>query len=387
MSIVVIEGRWIIPKPSGIGVYTRELLRLLPRMAPDLQFMVVFRSETLRSQVMAETEIQGLPNVSSVTLSYGVFSPLGQFRFPAWLRRHDCRLYHTANYMMPYLAFPSRRRGRIRCVATIHDVIPLILRDHAPRSLKSRLFPLFVACLKASVARADTVITVSEASRRDLVSALAVAEADAERIRPVHNGVGQGFRAALTHPRAHSDTDPRQLLYVGRQDPYKNLVALIETLAAVRERCPFPVTLRVVGPDDPRYPDARQAVVQLGLEDAVEFTGFVPDDALVAAYQNADLLVHPSRYEGFGLQVLEAMRSGLPVVCSDGGALPEVVGDAGVVVPVDDRAALEKAIVDLLLSPERQAECSARGQAQAEPFTWQRAAERTLAIYRELIED
>lgn len=385
MSCIVLEGRWIIAKPSGIGVYTRELLRLLPRLAGDLDFHVVFASEDLRDQVLAETETRGLANVSASVLPYGVFSPLGQVRFPHWLRRHGCRVYHTANYMMPYLAFPRRRRGRMRCVATIHDVIPLILRDHAPRSLKSRLFPLFVACLRASVQRADALITVSQASREDLIRSLRVPEADARRIRPVHNGVGGRFRVSEPHPRAHAEGAPRQLLYVGRLDPYKHVVALIEALGAIRERSPFPVTLRIVGPDDPRYPDARQAVSRLGLEEVVQFTGFVPDEALVSAYQQADLLVHPSRYEGFGLQVIEAMRCGLPVICSRGGALPEVVGDAAVTFPVDDHAAMVDAVVALLRSPERQGELSALGLAQAAPFTWQRAAEQTLAVYRDLL--
>ena len=182
--------------------------------------------------------------------------------------------------------------------------------------------------------------------------------------------------------KAPEDPSPRTLLYVGRMDPYKNVTLLVEALREIRALCPFPVRLRVVGPKDPRYPEAELRAAELGLSDAVEFTGFVSSAELAEAYRTADLLTHPSRYEGFGLQLVEAMRAGLPVLCTDGGSQPEVAGAAAVVVPRDDAHAFAEAAAALLRDPARLRALQTRGFARAPQFSWDRAARETLAVFR-----
>ncbi len=384
---VVLDARWINREPSGIGIYTRELLARLPRLAADWHFRILFRSPELAWKALAEAGLADRPNVEPVVLSYGIFSPEGQVRLPVALRRWNSRLFHSPNYLLPYLAFPRRRRGRIRCVTTIHDVIPLLFPDHAPRSRKTRLFALFVRCLRESVLRSDAVLTVSEASRRDMVRALKLGERDAARVRVVYNGVSCAFQAQGRKAFATDPSAERTLLYVGRMDPYKNVVLLVEAYAQARARLPFPLRLRMVGAPDPRYPEALERARALGVEDGVRFTGFLDAKGLSEAYRNADLLVHPSRYEGFGLPLLEAMRSGLPVLCTDGGAQPEVVGDAAAVVPAGDRDALAAALGELLTCPARLEELQRRGQDRATCFHWDKTAQQVLEAYRDCIED
>jgi glycosyltransferase involved in cell wall biosynthesis len=168
-------------------------------------------------------------------------------------------------------------------------------------------------------------------------------------------------------------------------DPYKNVHGLVEAFAQARRRVAFPLRLVVCGPPDDRYPEARLAAQRLGVADDVRFTGFVSDEELARLYATADLLVHPSRYEGFGLQLVEAMKCGLPVCCTDGGSQPEIAGDAAVVVKAGDSLAMAEAVADILGDPAKQERMKAAGLARARNFEWNVCAERTAAIYRTLV--
>ena len=384
MKTIVFDARWIHPEPSGIGIYARELLRRLPRLAPELDFVVLFNQADVCRRTLAETDIDALPNVRGHLFDAGIFAPRSQWRLPVELRRLGASVYHSPNYLLPYAAFPVDRPGRVRAVTTIHDVIPFVVPNHAPRSRKMRLWPLFVWCMRQSVARADAVITVSDASRDDLIRVLRLPPRRADRVRRIYNGVDAGFSPAPSGelPATADPAAPRTLLYVGRLDPYKNVELLVQVFARLRERLPFPLRLRIVGPPDARYPQAAEAVRALGLEGAVAFEGFLAADGLVQAYRDATVLAHPSRYEGFGLQLLEAMRSGLPVVCTTAGAMPEVVGEAALLTPPDDADAFLQALERVLGDPALADRLRRAGQAQAARFTWDRTAEATLALYR-----
>ena len=184
--------------------------------------------------------------------------------------------------------------------------------------------------------------------------------------------------------RRAEDPGARTLLYVGRSDPYKNVPLLVEAFAAARARAPWPLRLVVAGSRDPRYPEAEDRARALGVADAVAFAGALPFPELVSCYREADLLVHPSRYEGFGLQIAEAFASGLPVICSDGGAAPEVAGVAARVVPLAGGApAFAEAILSLLSDSAELARLREAGLRRAASFTWERAAREIAAAYDE----
>ena len=374
-----IDARWIFEEISGIGAYTVELLRGLSREDAANDYVLFFHDAALRDRTLRELGLEGHPRFVPTLLPYGIFSVAGQLRMPLALRRAGLDVFHSTNYMIPLLAFPRSRAGRIKCAVTVHDVIPLMFREQVRRSRKNRLFFLYARLMREVGTRAHAVITDSRASRADVIRHLGIPPAREADVRAVYCGVSPRFE-----PGTRSGALPKTLLYVGRADPYKNVTALVEAFALVRQRCPLPVRLRIAGPRDDRYPEAPQRAEALGVADAVTWTGYLPAADLVKAYQEADVLVHPSLYEGFGLPVLEAMACGTPVVCSDIGALREVAGHAAVFVAPADAPAMAREIVRLLTDASAAAELTRRGLRQASRFTWETTARETLRIYSEI---
>jgi glycosyltransferase involved in cell wall biosynthesis len=381
---IALDARWIFPEISGIGAYTRELIGHLSRLDQENEYVLIFNSAELRDRTLQETRALENGNFRAALVPHGIFAPGGQISIPRLLKAEAIDLYHSTNYMIPLLAFPRGRKGKRACVVTIHDVIPLLFPEHAPRSKKTRLLPIYKALMKEIGARADAIITDSQSSARDIIRTMAIPNRDESKIHVAYCGVADRFFPGdVAAPK--TETDLRQILFVGRMDPYKNLKLLVEAFADASSRLPFPTELVVAGPPDPRYPDAEETASGLGIRDRVRWTGYLSDDALARCYRDADLLVHPSRYEGFGLQVAEAMASGLPVICSNAGSLPEVGEDAAILVSPDDREALAHHIIDVLGHPERAAEMRVKGLERAKRFTWKRTAEAVLSTYNEVL--
>jgi len=325
----------------------------------------------------------------SVIVPYGPNSLANQRRLPGDLAKivgsngGGDALYHGTNYMLPLF-------GRMpRTIITVHDLIPLMVPNYAPRSKKSKIPFLFPAVLRRCVRRADAVVAVSENTKRDIRAKLGVAD---DKVRVIYNGIFSGGENSGDAPGSGDGTLARMapfVLSVGRRDPYKNLVLLVEAFAELVQSDPAlaaaeSLQLRVIGPEDPRYPEAPARVRELGLADRVHFLGSVDDATLRHHYREASLLAFPSLYEGFGLPVLEAMASGTPVVCARSSSLPEVAGDAAVFVPPNDRSALVSGMALVLNDPERRNSFIASGLEQARRFSWSAAAEQLAALYHEI---
>ena len=378
---VAIDARWIFPEISGIGNYTRQLLSQFTELAPDVDFLVLFDNPDVLERTQRETGLTDAGNVEVRCLPWSVFSLQSQLRLPGFLKKESVDVFHSPNYMIPLMAFPRGRSAQVKCVTTIHDVIPLLFPDHAPKTRKTRLFPIFRALMREVGKRADAIITVSDASRRDIIEQLGIPGEAADKVHTIYNGVSE--RYSPPSETGSIGADP-VLLYVGRADPYKNVDLLIQALAQIRSEASVPARLVIAGSPDPRYPQAMELARALGIADAVTWTGYLTDEELVETYQSADLLVHPSRYEGFGLQIIEAMACGTPVISSNAGSLPEVTGDAGILFDPDDVDALVEAITRVLTKPELSATMREKGFRQAAGFTWRAAAEKTLAVYKAL---
>jgi glycosyltransferase involved in cell wall biosynthesis len=383
---IAIDARWIFPEISGIGAYTRELIRHLAALDRKNEYLLFFRDARIRDRTFDETGLSSSPNFNSRIIDCGVFSIWSQLLVPTVLKQRWVDVYHSTNYMIPLRAFPRNGSGRTKCVVTIHDVIPMILPSHAPKSKKARLYPIYRWLMRQVGARAGAIITVSNASRKDVIKHLQIPAESEAKVKAVYNGVADRFTAPATRKRRDGN-EPRVILYVGRSDPYKNIAALICALSIARKKASFPINLLIAGSPDPRYPEAARLAAEMGVQDAITWTGYVSDEELVVAYQGADVLVHPSRYEGFGLQVAEAMSCGLPVICSNAGGLPEVAGDAAILLDPDNVSGFGQKIVDVLSNESLADEMSKKGLSQAAKFTWQRTAAETLAIYEEISRD
>lgn len=382
---VAFDARWIYDKPSGIGVYAQEMVRRLPGLLPECEFVIIFGSQKLLERHMTGAS-ESERNVRAIVANIHPVSLKSQMSMPKVISELKADLYHSPNYMVPYMSLPlTRKTRRMKSIVNIHDVIPLVVKDYAPNSKTSRFKRVFKFCLRQSIARADVVITGSEASKRDIEKTLSVSQRTLAKVQVIPDGADVELCGVERAPIKTDSITPRTLLYVGRMDPYKNVAGLVEAFAIARHKVPFPLKLVVCGALDERYPEARVAAERLGVSDAVEFTGFVPDVELERLYSTADLLTHPSRYEGFGLQIIEAMAHGLPVICTDGGSQPEVAGEAARVVKAGDNREMASAITEILTSPQRMERMKSDGLVRAKKFSWDACALKTADVYRQVL--
>jgi glycosyltransferase involved in cell wall biosynthesis len=373
---IAIDARWVFRELSGIGRYTLELLRQLGELGGGFEFTVLVRDAERRAFIEREAGLAGKGNFSFAELPWGPFSVRGQFAAARWLRERSIDVYHSTNFMVPLPAFPRRKPHAVRCVCNIHDLIPMVHPEFTPRALKTRFFPVYRALMHEIARRVDVVATGSESAKGDIVRLLGIA---GERIVVAPDGVDARHGPGGEKPSARGG--PKTVLYVGRSDPYKNLPGLVAAFARLVERGGVDARLRIVGSPDVRYPEAGAAARRLGVADRVEWAGYLDEAGLVKAYQDADVLALLSRYEGFGLPVLEAMACGTPVVCSNAASLPEVAGAAAWLVAPDDLDAAAAALQDILTNPATAARLRAAGLAQAARFSWRAAAESVLRIY------
>jgi glycosyltransferase involved in cell wall biosynthesis len=377
-----IDARWIFPEISGIGTYTRELVRHLVLLDRVNEYELFFDNPRIAEQTAEAAQFSEAANFRVRLLPYGPFAPRGQLRMPALLRDLKLDVFHSPNYMMPLLAFgtqkPSRRAPK--SIVTIHDLIPLLFPEHTPKALKVRFLPVFRWIMRQVGARADLILTVSESSRQDVLKELRIPPARRESVIAVPNGVAPEFKPLPKRPLGY-----RTILYVGRFDPYKNVLGLLETFQKVCGRVKENVRLRIVGSPDPRYPEAAARARELGIDGKIEWAGYVGGADLVRAYQQADVFVLQSKYEGFGLTVLEAMACGTPVVCSRRSSIPEVAGNAALLVDPDSTHEVADALVRVLSDPRLAADLREKGIGQAAKFTWVRTAAMTMKAYEHAV--
>jgi len=304
-----------------------------------------------------------------------------QVAFPRSCRHLPAHLAHVP-YWAPPLLPP------VPTVVTIHDLIPLLLPEYRGR-LAVRLYTALVG---AGARRAAMVITDSKASRADIIAHLGV---PAERVRVVYLAAGARYAAAPAPDdgeiRARYNLPERYVLYLGGFDVRKNVATVLSAYRwagpVIGAECPLVIAGRLPERDTPFAPDPRRLAHELAVDERfVRFTGFVDEEDKPALYRGAVSLIFPSRYEGFGLPPLEALACGTPVVGSDVSSLPEVVGDAGILLPPDDAGGMAEGLIRLATDTDFRAELSRRALAQAARFSWERAARETLAVYRDVVD-
>ncbi len=364
-------------RKAGLGRYARELAERAHRMDQENAYSTFYYQPSrgkppasLSHLPALTTPLSAKPWRMSVLLAHYSGIPMDRL-FPG------VDLFHGTDHLLP----PFRR---IRSVFTVHDVIPQLLPEfHLPlnRWYLTLMFPRFLR-------RADAVIAVSECTKRDTVRLYGVPE---ERIHVIYEGVDPRFRPARDHAvlqqvRGRYHLPQEYILYVGTIEPRKNLTRLLEAYHALRQEG-FPHKLVFVGAKGWLYQPVFDRMRELGLEDDVILPGYITDEDLPAIYAGASLFVFPSLYEGFGLPPLEALACGVPAVVSDASSLPEVVGDAALKVPPEDTAALAHAMERVLSDAELAQRLAAAGPDRAGLFTWEKAAEETVALYHRVLGD
>jgi len=354
----------------GIGTYIRNLLKHLALIDRDTEYVLLCRPQDVK---VAE----GLgPNFRAVAESSRPYSVAEQVMLPARLVAQNVSLLHEPHYVLPPLV-------PCRAVVTIHDCIHLMFPQYLPNRLA---YGYARATLWAAARRAERIFTVSETSKADILRYCDVA---AERIIVVYNAIDDRFATppepeAIERVRERYQLHGPFALYVGNIKPHKNLERLIDAFDLVRRGGFERLELLIIGDQISKYPRLRRAVDKHKLHKHVRFLGFVPDDTLAALYRLATVFVFPSLYEGFGLPPLEAMASGTPVVTSNRSSLPEVVGDAAVLVDPYSAASIAEGIQQVLSDPELRRSLSARGLARAREFSWDASIRRVHEVYMDV---
>jgi glycosyltransferase involved in cell wall biosynthesis len=372
-------------KDFGIGTYIRNLVQALAAVDPLDQYTLVVSPANLR-------ELPALPeNFEVATYGRSDSDPADHLAFPVFLRQIPADLYHIPVNRVPLLM-------RKPYVVTIHDMASLLFDPG--RSLQNNLRQYQ---FRRGLLRADRVIAVSAATRRDVVNLMGV---QPERIRLVYSAPSPEFfqHGRVADARAagpetakleqHRILERYQihypfLLYAGAIRPQKNIPRLVEAFAIARAGLtdhPDYQDLRliIIGDEISRFPAVRQAVIQSRVENVVRFLGFVPFDTMRVFYEAAAAFVFPSLYEGFGLPPLEAMASGTPVITSSMSSLPEVVGEAAMLVNPENVFDIARGIKEVLLNADLRAKLTEEGRIHAAKYSWKHTAQEVLEIYREI---
>ncbi|MFY9561507.1 MAG: glycosyltransferase family 1 protein [Terriglobales bacterium] len=361
----------------GIGTYIRNVVRTLARLDRESTYFLI--------GLPAKVEECGpLPaKFHPVPLADRENTLKGSFEFRAIVRRLHCDVVH-----IPHLFWIPRG---LPCpyVVTVHDLL-----DHlyGARDRSSLRRSLHLHLTRRALRKAARVLAVSQFTKSEIAKTFAIPD---DRIEVVYNAIDERFL------RGHASQSDRELiaeryqvnypflLYAGAIRPHKNVVRTIEAFSALKTELEkehqFPdLKLIIIGDDLSGHPGLRRTVVRSGVQNDVRFLGFVPIEVLRIFYDVAKIFVFPSLYEGFGLPPLEAMAHGTPVVTSNTSSLPEVAGNAALLVNPENVFEIQRALQKALLDPTLRTRMKQRGYEQAQRFSWTSSVTRILEIYREV---
>jgi glycosyltransferase involved in cell wall biosynthesis len=364
----------------GVGTYIRNVVRTLACLDRESEYFLIGSPGKV-------AEFGALPpNFRAVTLIDGDSSLKGNLEFRGIVKRLECDLVH-----IPHLFWLPRG---LSCpyVLTVHDLLEHMYGSRNASSLRRSLHFYLTRRVLRKAAR---VIAVSQFTKNEIEKLLAIED---DRIEVVYNAIDERFL------RGHATDADRELiaqrylvnypfiLYTGAIRPHKNVVRIIEAFSALKSELQkekqFPdLKLIIIGDDLSSHPRLRRTVVRSGVQNDVRFLGFVPIEVLRIFYDVARIFVFPSLYEGFGLPPLEAMAHGTPVVTSNTSSLPEVVGNAALLVNPENVFEIRRGLQRALLDPALRAQMKQRGYEQAQRFSWTTSVSRILEIYREVAGD
>ncbi len=361
----------------GVGTYTRNAIRTLARLDQENEYFLIGIPGKLPGT-------EGLPaNFKTLPAQPNEFSLSSYFELHRLLKRFHCNLLHVPHLFWKPQGIPCPY------VVTVHDLFDHLYRVNSHSTLKRSLHFEFT---KRVLHRAARIFAVSNFSKKDTERLFRVPP---EKIEVIYNAIDERFR------QGHASAAEREfiaeryqvnypfLLYAGRISPHKNVVRIIEAFSALKtelakEKQFEDLKLIIIGDEVSKHPDLRRAVVKGRVQNDVRFLGFVPIDVLRIFYDQAEIFVFPSLYEGFGLPPLEAMAHGTPVVTSNTSSIPEVVGNAAVMVNPENVFEIMKALHRVLLDQSVRDKLKARGMQQCEKFSWEAGVRRMLQVYSEV---
>lgn len=338
--------------PNGIRTYTKQLTKYL------LQLDKI--------------------NIYSFIYSDDKYGPLFRnlVKLPLVLRNRNLDIVHEPTHLGPFFYKENYRK-----VITIHDLSPLIIPDTRPNSYITWI--RHKIGLPAILKKVDAIIAVSKNTKEDLIERFGIPE----------NNIHIIYEAADDMYKPLSDIDRQRLkikgpfiLNVGTLEPRKNLITLIRVFSICKTMYKIEHKLVIIGRKGWKYENIFYLIKELKLQDEIIILQDIRDEELVYYYNTADIFIYPSLYEGFGLPVLEAMQCGCPVIVSNISSLPEITGDAGLLVSPLDTEGIAEAIVKILGNKELRYSMKQKGIEQAKKFSWEKTAKETIEVYETLLQ-
>jgi glycosyltransferase involved in cell wall biosynthesis len=362
---VGIDARLVYYSQAGIGQYILHLVNGLAKVDEATEYVL------LQSRKDSTTILEH-PKFRRVSLWTPSHHRLERYALNVELMRLGLDVLHSPDFIPPH-------RPSCKSVITVHD-LAFLLYPHFLTKESARYY----GHIDQAVRWTDHIIAVSESTKRDTIQHLGVPE---DKITVVYEAANPIFRPvdrqqARQQVRDRHGVDGPFILFVSTIEPRKNVPTLIRALRQLMECYKEDVRLVLAGGKGWLFEDAFAVVEELKLNGQVHFVGRVTSEDLLHLYNAAEMLAHPAFYEGFGLPPLEAMACGTPVIVSNVASLPEVVGDAGLLIDPHDVDELTVALWRVLNEEQLRREMQEKGLRQAELFSWERAARETLDIYR-----
>lgn len=368
-----IDATALPPQPVGAGNYIIQLIRALAALEPDDEY-VIFAQRSGR--MLIELPTSGRFHWRVVDdMSPALRLLWEQTVLPRLSWQEQIDVLHSLHYTRPlWLGCAS--------VVTFHDMT-FFLYPHLHTRSKRFFFPL---ATRFSARRAQAIIADSENTRQDIIRLLKVPK---EKVFKVLLGVDPSFRpirdsSLKRRIGEHYHLPEKFILYLGMVEPRKNLPLLIRAYKDLVNRG-FEEHLVLAGRFGWMYEDVLRLVETFGLQDLIHFTGYISQNDLPVVYNLARVFVYPTLYEGFGFPPLEAMACGVPVITTNVSSLPEIIGDAGILIPADDQEALVNAMERILKDRGLRDELASKGPLRAGLFTWESTARETIKVYQRVL--
>jgi glycosyltransferase involved in cell wall biosynthesis len=370
LKIGVIYGG-ISEQKAGMDHYLHQVLTAMKRLAPQHRYTLIdHRPQSSPFKEQFDQLILELP--------------AGPMRVSRWNLQVVPRVLSRFELVFsPGLYGPVRIPTGVASVMVVHDLtrylFPEFFKFNPVQKILDRL------AYPAMLRRYDHLLAVSQSTRQDLIRLFKM---DGSKITVVYHGAERDLRIRDKDAVEKSllqtyGLKPPFILFLGTLEPRKNIPTLLKAYADIREQIPHDLVL--VGPQGWKWEPIFEAIKKWNIESRVHWVGYVPDQERVLFYNGADFLVYPSWYEGFGMPLLEAMQCGCPVIASNVSAMPEVLGEAGLLIDPGQPEDLRQAMLRMALEPELREKLKKAGLMQSEKFSWEESARLTLEVFERLV--
>jgi glycosyltransferase involved in cell wall biosynthesis len=377
---ILIDASGIINKTTGVGQYSLQLLKALAEVDNKNEYFIVLQKELDEKHPIYN--LGKMRNFSFIKGNVSAVGPQKQRYYYSLLRRNSYKfdLLHSLNSELPLYC-------DIKKVVTIHDLkylkYPHFFKDFSKIKAKYLEYTM-----KKGAEKADMIIAVSQSTKKDIINILGI---EKDKIRVIYEASNLGMYSRKNDDILNSDILKKYsiqkpyFLYVGEKRPHKNIEGLIEAFAIFKEKYDqWKTYLVITGRKYSRYQDYINKAEKLGVMDYLIFTGFIPDKHLKSIYSEAEALLFVSFYEGFGIPILEAMECGIPVITSNISSMPEVAGDAALLVNPGNIQKIAAQMNNVMESDSLKKQLIEKGWKRNKQFSWELSARETLKVYDEI---